>query len=281
MGDILCGAWEGLSRPEHWQLCLAGGFDDNTLLTPCSSEDWRVWLINHFLLTVCTSSTSFSNSFIACCYSSLGIVGAGANGFVRHLPCWLWGLAPLQGTEQDLANATVVTCAPFFFSWRFGWTICETRSCSSIALQKMEGVGVVRGLKPPRRGQFYLLLPPRDGSGEAQGRFTEKNPSESSGGAGVCVSAGTGGLSSRQRNFRVAWRCLSRPCRCLQEAQAGSVGLVGTRRGRAGTCWAPHARLVPVQPGHGEPVAPQSQDSSPRGYNTHGDVGFFWCICCG
>lgn len=32
---------------------------------------------------------------------------------------------------------------------------------------------------------------------------------------------------------------MPQPCRCLQEAPAGSVGLVGTQRCRAGTCWAP------------------------------------------
>lgn len=32
---------------------------------------------------------------------------------------------------------------------------------------------------------------------------------------------------------------MPQPRRCLQEAPAGSVGLVGTQRSRAGTCWAP------------------------------------------
>lgn len=105
------GAWQGLSRPQHWGLCLAGGFDDGTLLTPRSTEDWRAWLLNQLFLTMCMSSMFFFQLFP--CLSS-GSAGAGANGLVCHLPCWQWGLAPLQGREQDLANATAVTWAPPF-----------------------------------------------------------------------------------------------------------------------------------------------------------------------
>lgn len=104
------GAWGRVFRTSA--LCLAGGFDDGTLLTPCSSEDWRVWLINQLLLTMHMSSTAFSQLF-HCFLSQLAGDRRERMGSFAVCLVGCGGLAPLQGTEQDLANATAVTWAPF------------------------------------------------------------------------------------------------------------------------------------------------------------------------
>lgn len=196
---------------------------------------------------------------------------AGENGFICHLLCWLWCLAPLQGTGP-----------------------CQIQRCDlgPFSLGGLVGPYEKIGLavpSPPRKwrgrsdtwpeasmqGTILALASAYRwvwrGSGKVYGK---KQPWR----AAVVqerVSASTGGLSSRQRNFRVAWRCLSRS---LPVSPGGSGWLCGAAGDPTRLCWAPPARLVPVQPRHGEPVAPQSPGQQIPYYNTQGDVGFFWCI---
>lgn len=78
------------------------------------------------------------------------------------------------------------------------------------------------------------------------------------------MSAGGGGLSSRQRNFRVAWRCLSQS----PPVSPGSSGWLGGAGGDpARPCWdllgstLRHWRPFSSsagEPWHGEPAAPRS-----------------------
>lgn len=94
------GAWQGLSRPQHWGLWLAGGFDDGTLLTPHSTKDWRAWLLNQlfpdhvYVLHVLFPALPSLVVRIGRCWckwarlpSALLAVGSGSSSGQRAGPC--------------------------------------------------------------------------------------------------------------------------------------------------------------------------------------------------